>query len=100
MSKTLYVRKSGQDSSLTTTTPGTVEFKLVSFLTGDPAYQKADGSGNLGMSIAQLRNLFGGDEGEIVDPFKQEVHPISLKPWTNADPDQTFLHFSFRFIPA
>src|SRR5947209_4006681 len=100
MAKTLYVRPGGQHSTANSYGVGQVEFDIVAFEDGNPAYQKSDGSGNLGMSLTHLRNLFGADEGEIVDPFKQERYPISLKPWVNSDQDKTFLHFSFHFIPG
>ncbi len=76
--------------------PGNVTVHIVAFQRDDPRYQLASGKGNKGLSIAQLRKRFGGDEGEIPDPYHGDMHHISLKPWANEDPEKTFLHISFR----
>lgn len=97
MAKTLYVRPSNQ-YHYGPEAVGRVEFTIIPFEEGDPKFQGADGQGQLGMSVAQLNALFGGDEGEIVDPIKGQAHPVSLKPWANSDQTKTFLHFSFKFV--
>lgn len=100
MPKTLYVTKTDHHPSIEEGTLGQVEFKIRAFQQGDPAFQKPEGEGPLGMSLAQLRTLFGGEEGAIVDPFLGQTHLVSLAPWAELDPDQTYLHFAFKFIPA
>ncbi len=75
---------------------GNVTVRIVGFQKGDPRYQLASGKGDKGLSIAQLRKRFGGDEGEISDPYHGHLHHISLKPWANKDPEKTFLYISFR----
>ncbi|QBD78647.1 hypothetical protein EPA93_22710 [Ktedonosporobacter rubrisoli] len=77
---------------------GNVTVHIVAFQKGDPRYQFASGKGDKGLSIAQLRKRFGGDEGEIPDPYSGQMHPISLKPWADKDPEKTFLHISFRIL--
>lgn len=79
--------------------PGRVAVQIVDFQDGDPQHQLKDGQGNRGISMSQLRKKFGGDEGEITDPHRGELHHISLKPWLDKDPEKTFLKISFRFIP-
>ncbi len=75
---------------------GNVIVRITAFQKDDPRYQLASGKGNKGLSIAQLRKRFGGDEGEIPDPYLGHMHHISLKPWANEDPEKTFLQISFR----
>jgi len=79
--------------------PGKVNVRIVDFEDGDPQHQLPNGQGNRGLSIAQLHTSFGGDEGEIRDPLRGELHHISLKPWSHKDPEKTFLHIGFRFTP-
>lgn len=97
MAKTLYVRPSNQ-YHYGPEAVGRVQFTIIPFEEGDPEFRKADGQGQPGMLVAQLKELFGGDEGEIVDPIKGQVHLVSLKPWATSDPTKTFLHFSFKFV--
>ena len=75
---------------------GNVIVRIVAFQKGDPRYQAANGKGERGLSVAQLRKRFGGDEGEIPDPIYGQMHHISLKQWANEDPETTFLRISFR----
>ena len=100
MAKQLSVRS--PNNELRQVQDGTVLFEVKAFQDGDLAYQKPEnlGGGNMGMSISQLRQSFGGDEGEIFDPFQQLPHPISLGQWADLDPDKTFLQFRFELIPA
>ncbi len=53
----------------------------------------------LGKSIAQLRQQHGGDEWTIVDEFRGETHLVSITPWSQADPDHTFLLVAVGFEP-
>ena len=52
-----------------------------------------------GPSLAEWRERFGGDEGELTDPMLRQTHRISLQPWADADPDTTSLRFDFMFVP-
>ena len=96
------LRVSSNNTDLSHAQSGTVLFEIEAFQDGDPAYQKPSnlGGGNMGMSISQLRKSFGGDEGEILDPFQQLPHPISLGKWANLDPDKTFLRLRFELVPT
>ncbi len=48
-----------------------------------------------GQTLAYLRKSFGGDEGDLTDPFFGTLHHISLKAWANADPDNTYIVVKF-----
>ncbi len=50
-------------------------------------------------SLAAWRLRCGGDEGEVIDPFLQQPHRVSLRPWAGADPETTALNFSFAWEP-
>lgn len=92
---------SNQVASPDLTKSGKVELNIEAFQDGDPNYQKPDGKGNEGISVKQLRELFGGkDEGDIDDPILGQPQHISLKPWSNSDPAKTFLKLVFRFVPT
>jgi hypothetical protein len=79
-----------------------VEFKLqvVAFNADDashPTVTMGDGSVRpAGLSIAELRKRFGGDEGEVRD-LSGKTHFVSLKPWADSDPDKTFIIISFQY---
>jgi len=60
---------------------GNVTVHIVAFQRDDPRYQLASGKGNKGLSIAQLRKRFGGDEGEIPDPYHGHMHHMSWNNW-------------------
>ena len=48
-----------------------------------------------GQTLAYWRKSFGGDEGDLTDPFFGNVHHISLKPWATADPTNTYVVIQF-----
>lgn len=78
--------------------PGTVTVQIEVFQE-ENRRSKREGSGKTGISLAQLRQMFGGDEGEMADPYHGKMHRISLRPWDDADAEKTFLHITFRFVP-
>lgn len=83
--------------------PGTVEVSVIAYRSGDPRFQVSDEGGqtrNEGVSLAEMRARLGGDEGGIADPFKGLIHQISLQPWANADPNETFIRLAFWFQPS
>lgn len=82
--------------------PGILKIAIEIFDKDDPSYQMVlpDGSvSRKGMSLAEARLILGGDEGEMIDPVWGEKHRISLMPWKEADPDQTYISIQFRFKP-
>ncbi len=82
--------------------PGTVTMSVEAFQAGDSRFeQEVDGRLiRKGTQLARLRDLFGGrDEGQIRDPYHGDYFLISLKQWADADPDNTYIHVSFQFIP-
>ncbi len=48
-----------------------------------------------GQTLAYWRKSFGGDEGDLTDPFFRNVHHVSLKPWETADPANTYVVIQF-----
>ncbi len=48
----------------------------------------------LGFSLRELRERFGGDEGDVWDPWGN-CHHVSLQPWLKADPDSAILEIGF-----
>jgi hypothetical protein len=63
------------------------------FQVGDPRFQRVLPDGSTfqeGIRLATLRKLLNGDEGYVTD-FAGSKHTISLKPWTDADPETTFV---------
>ena len=63
------------------------------FQAGDPRFQRVLPDGSTfqeGIRLATLRKLLNGDEGYVTD-FAWSKHTISLKPWTDADPETTFV---------
>lgn len=52
-----------------------------------------------GFSVAEWRRRMDGDEFELRDYFLGQAHPISLRPWADADPDTTYVRFDFHFVP-
>lgn len=80
--------------------PGTVEVEVIAFTDGDTRFQVIDESGQLrndGVSLTYLRKTFRSDEFGLVDPFVGLRHTISLQPWSDRDPDKTFIRIGFRF---
>lgn len=78
--------------ALRTQGPWAVEVREVNL--GDPSARLSmpDGSSaTIGISLRQLRERFGGDEGYLNEPATGRVH-VSLAEWKNRDPDTTFLH--------
>lgn len=74
---------------------GKVGVNVLAFHANDPRNQRPDGAGPLGVTLAQLRRQFGGDEFLLADPFHGEEHRISLKQWRDADPDNTYVKIEF-----
>jgi len=80
--------------------PGNVTVSVTAFMKGDPRFQRAnEQGGDRGGSLAQLREKFNGDEGEMKDLFLGLTHHISLAPWADSDPDTTYINIKFRFVP-
>lgn len=57
---------------------GPVEVKVTYFRKGDRSHQASTGE-PLGIPIEELREQFGGEVGEVEDPFGDR-HRISLSP--------------------
>jgi hypothetical protein len=87
-------------NQLTDGTPGIVTVKVTAFETGDANHQRHGGQGNKGILLEELRKRFGGDEGEMIDPFLGQKHSISLKPWSHLDPTTTYISIAFHFTPS
>ena len=70
---------------------------------GDPSGRMSmpDGSSaTIGVSLRELRERFGGDEGFLHPPSSDQPVPISLAKWKGRDPDTTFLHISMIQKPV
>ena len=81
--------------------PGTHTMEVVDFQAGDPRFEVMRSDGvitTLGVSVAQLRERFGGDECTITGP-DGEQYQLSLAPWSATNPDTTYLRMSYRFTP-
>jgi hypothetical protein len=46
-----------------------------------------------------MRERIAGEEGYLLRPQSGERHFVSLKPWSNADPDTTRCYPVYRFVP-
>lgn len=82
--------------------PGWVEVSVIGYQDGDPRFQVSDELGqnrNVGISLAGMREIFAGNEGEMVDPLVGQTHRISLTPWVAEDPNKTFIRIAFQFHP-
>lgn len=69
--------------------PGRIVFEL---------QEVASSASRRGFSLAMLRKMLGGDEGYIIDPYREESHFVSLKEWAKTKPDVE-LAVMFDFIP-
>jgi hypothetical protein len=49
----------------------------------------------MGKPLRKCREEFGGDEGLVTHPFTGEMLSVSLRPWADADPDDTFVLVRF-----
>lgn len=82
---------------------GVIEVAVIAFEDGDPSFQGVDPEDgqtkNKGQSLAYMRQVFKGDEGDLRDPLAGTMHHISLAQWVDKDPDKTFIHIRFRFVP-
>jgi hypothetical protein len=84
--------------------PGTFTIRIETFQKNSPpskvSAQIAEGIATP-LSLAEFRKTYGvgGDEIEFTDPMVHQKHRISLKPFRNDDPENTFLNFKFEFKP-
>lgn len=81
---------------------GAVGVAVEAFSAADGRYMRRLGDGGLvthGVALDELRSLFGGEQGVLVDPIFGRRHPISLRPLASL-PGETHLHVAFRFRPA
>ena len=76
--------------------------EVVPYQAGDPNAQivahKPSGDvvvRNPGYSLAELRAMIGGNEGELTDPFGNK-HRISLKNYANSDPVKTRFQVNYK----
>lgn len=60
--------------------------------------QSGDSMLTKGVTVSKLRELLGGDEGELLDDTGQRHH-ISLTPWAEADTERTRLAIRVSFRP-
>lgn len=51
------------------------------------------------LTLAAWRKQLGGDEGYLYHPATGDKVLVSLKPWANADPKNTYISIEFRFYP-
>lgn len=84
--------------------PGTVDAYVRVYQEGDPSLRRELPDGrviaNPGMTLAEFRQLLGGDEGYLTDPaYRGEKHFVSVAAYKDADPQKTRVTFGFRFIP-
>ena len=56
----------------------------------------AGGGFQPGKSLAQWRELLGGDQGEWLDPMTSHKIPVSLEAWAGRDAEQTHLALKTR----
>jgi len=79
---------------------GTITVSLTVYPDGEPGHEitLADGSvlRSPGYRLADLRARFGGDVGLLIDPIRGEQHPVTLAPWSQADPDLTRILVAYR----
>jgi hypothetical protein len=85
--------------------PGRVEVELQTYRKGDANFQTRDRSGQVlhadpGYTVRHFREMIGGDEGYVRDPYRGDKHFVSLKGHTVDDLDNTKVHLRFKFIPA
>lgn len=81
--------------------PGRHTMEVIDFQVGDARFEvvRSDGVVSpLGVSLARLREQFGGEEGTMTGP-DGEQYQLSLAPWSAANPDTTYLRMSYRFTP-
>ena len=76
--------------------------ELVPYQAGDPTARivahKPSGDVMVpdpGYSLAELRAMIGGNEGELTDPFGNK-HRVSLKKYVNSDPVKTRFRVNYK----
>jgi hypothetical protein len=75
--------------------PPTVRIVEVSLSDHSGRLSMPDGStATIGVSLRELRERFGGDEGVLHPPSCEQPVAISLAKWKGRDPDTTFLRIS------
>jgi hypothetical protein len=82
--------------------PGEMKVTVECFKAGDPKYETVNEDGTItrrGLTIAQVRNIIGGDEGTFQDVVTGRKIPLSLKQWVNEDPNNTYLLIRVSFKP-
>lgn len=50
-----------------------------------------------GHSLKEIREILGGNDEGYIQDIDGEKFFLSLKPWSNAEPDETYLMWSFGF---
>lgn len=81
--------------------PSIYTMEVFDFQEGDPTYQQTLSDGTIipgGISIAQLQQRLGGDEGVYTGPSGETYH-ISTTVWEGKDPEKTLLRMVFRTTP-
>jgi hypothetical protein len=90
------------DAPLHPQVPGQLTLQIQPFAADDTRYQRQLPDGNVllnGASLADLQKLFGGLQGQVVDPAVGKTHMIDLSSWAHADPSRTYLNIAFYFRP-
>jgi hypothetical protein len=70
-----------------------VVVEVAVFREGDAEYDPK------GSSLATLREVLGGNEGFITEPFRGDRVRVSLLPWAHLDFDKARFELRFSFKP-
>jgi len=60
------------------------------------ATRNPGGHGPTSVSLASLQERHGKADFILRDPFRGQEHRISLQPWANADPQNTYIQIDFE----
>ena len=81
--------------------PSIYTMEVFEFQDGDPTFQHTSSDGTImpgGISVAQLQQRLGGNEGEYRG-LSDETYHISLAAWEGKDPEKTFLQMRCNTTP-